>query len=85
VPFTAGAAPAAGGRRVEGYPFPVEGRATTERSRDGVGPVFAVADRLPVAGSSIVEAALWGEWRVEAFLDGGADPCAPAVVFRMEP
>lgn len=85
VPFAAGVAPAAAGRRIAGYPFPVEVRAATEQVRDGFGSVFAVADRLPVAGSSIVEAALWGEWRVEAFLDGGAEPCTSAVAFRMEP
>jgi hypothetical protein len=85
VPFAAGVAPAAAGRRIDGYPFPVEVRAATERSRAGFGGVFAVSDRLPVAGSSIVEAALWGEWRLEAFLDGGTEPCAAAVLFRMEP
>jgi hypothetical protein len=85
VPFTAGAAPAAGGRRVEGYPFPVPVRGAVAGVRPGFGAVVAVEDRLPVAGSSIVDAALWGEWRLEAFLDGGAEPCAPAVFFRMEP
>jgi hypothetical protein len=85
VPFAAGVAPAAAGRRLAGYPFPVEVRAAARRERAGAGGVFAVADRLPVAGSSIVEAALWGEWRLEAFLDGGAEPCAPAAVFRLEP
>jgi hypothetical protein len=85
VPFTAGAAPAAGGRRVEGYPFPVPVRRAVGAERPGFGAVLAVEDRLPVAGSSIVEAALWGEWRLEAFLDGGAEPCAAAVLFRMEP
>lgn len=56
-----------------------------ENRRPQLGSVVTVADRLPVAGSSIADAALWGEWRVEARLDGAAEPCAPAVAFRMEP
>lgn len=85
VPFTAGVAPAASQRRVDGYPFPVPVRPAVENRRPQLGSVVTVADRLPVAGSSIADAALWGEWRVEARLDGAAEPCAPAVAFRMEP
>lgn len=85
VPFTAGEAPAASQRRVDGYPFPVAVRPAVENRRPQLGSVVTVADSLPVAGSSIADAALWGEWRVEARLDGAAEPCAPAVAFRMEP
>ncbi|KAB2965653.1 MAG: hypothetical protein F9K18_06375 [Thermoanaerobaculia bacterium] len=85
VPFGAGGAAAAAERRIEGYPYPVPLRAARERERTGFGAVLAVEDRLPVAGSSIVDAGLWGEWRVEAYLDGGAEPCTPPVAFRLEP
>ena len=36
---------------------------------------------LPVAGTSIMTNSLYGEWRVEPFLDGRAEPCGPATAF----
>lgn len=36
---------------------------------------------LPVAGTSIMTNSLYGEWKVEPFLDGSAEPCGQARVF----
>lgn len=83
LPFAAAAAPGEL-RRVPNYPFPVELRPVGRVTRAPGVEVPVVATALAVAGSSIVDAGLWGAWQVEARLDGEADPCASAA-FRMEP
>lgn len=83
VPFAAAAAPGEQ-RRVPGYPFPVELRRVRRVTRVPGVELPVVAASLAVAGSSIVEAGLWGVWQVEARLDGEAAPCA-TTAFRMEP
>jgi hypothetical protein len=41
---------------------------------------------LPVAGTTIVASSLYGQWKVEAFLNGGRDvACAPPFTFAIEP
>jgi hypothetical protein len=41
---------------------------------------------LPVAGTTIVNSSLYGEWRVEAFLDGEREvACAKPLSFVIEP
>jgi len=41
---------------------------------------------LPVAGTTIVTSSLYGEWRVEAFLDGERETtCGKAFSFVIEP
>jgi hypothetical protein len=40
---------------------------------------------LPVAGTSIVNSSLYGEWRIEPHLDGSPRPCGPALRFRITP
>jgi hypothetical protein len=46
----------------------------------------AAVATLPVAGTTIVTNSLYGEWRVEAFLDGDRETaCARPVSFVIEP
>jgi hypothetical protein len=41
---------------------------------------------LPVAGTTIVTNSLYGDWKVEAFLDGERDtPCSKPLSFTIEP
>ena len=88
VPFTvaetAGSGTAPPARRVAGYPFPVATRVAHQRSGEAPGGALLVEDRLPVAGTSIVEASLWGEWQLDVRLDDEDAVCA-STNFRMEP
>lgn len=85
VPVTLGAeVPAGATRRVPGYPFPVR-VATASPAAAGESPALAVTSSLPVAGTSIVDAALWGDWQLTAYLDGAESPCAAPAAFRLEP
>lgn len=40
---------------------------------------------LPLAGTSIVNSSLYGQWRVEPHLDGSLRPCGPAERFWVGP
>ncbi len=84
LPFSADAAPPGAQRRIPGYPFPAALRPVGRVTRAPGVEVPVVATALAVAGSSIVDAGLWGAWQVEARLDGEAAPCSTAL-FRMEP
>lgn len=85
VPVTLGAeVPAGAARHVPGYPFPVR-VATAGPAPAGESPALAVTSSLPVAGTSIVDAALWSDWRLTAYLDGAETPCAAPAAFRLEP
>lgn len=92
VPFTIPAADTGAGepapRRIAGYPFPVRTRVARRLSGNepGASPngVLVVADRLPVAGTSIVDAALSGDWSLDVRLDDDEAVCATAG-FRLEP
>jgi len=53
-------------------------------SFDAAGRPLPVTSRLPVNGTSIVDAGLYGEWCVELFLDGEAAPIARRP-FRLTP
>ena len=44
-----------------------------------------VVATLPVAGTSIVAASLFGRWRVDAHLDGAAESCGTPAFFRLAP
>jgi hypothetical protein len=44
-----------------------------------------VVATLPVAGTSIVAASLFGRWRVDAHLDGAVDSCGTPAFFRLAP
>jgi hypothetical protein len=77
-----GAADAA--RQVEGYARPLPQQQLTQVSRGR--SVFAAASTtLPVGGTDIVSSGLYGRWRVEAYLDGAEQRCAPAAWFTLEP
>ena len=70
VPYTSDDEP--GERRLRGYPLPAkEHRAMA--SADGQRQVTV---RVPVGGTAIQTSSLYGEWRVEAFVDDEEEPCA---------
>ena len=71
-------------RRIPGYPFPVAVRAPGHGARAVAGTLI-VEQRLPVAGTPILESAVLGRWRVEAYVDGQETPCMTAVDFDLEP
>ena len=74
-------------RPVDGYPFPVPVATRRElpAERASVAGSGVVESRLPLAGTSVVDSALWGTWSLEVFLDGAAEPCLPPLDFRLEP
>jgi hypothetical protein len=71
-------------RRIPGYPFPVAVHAPGHGARATAGALL-VEQRLPVAGTPILESSLLGRWRVTAFIDGQEQPCMNAVEFDLEP
>jgi hypothetical protein len=72
-PFAADAETAVREKSVQGYPRPLKvqhARAASKR-RDKL----LVTGVLPVGGTSITTASLYGAWEVEAYLDGAERPC----------
>ena len=85
-PFTAGALESGGSRFVAGYPFPVAVVAAWRNLANVEAPDdWLVNSALPVAGPSITDADLQGDWRVEAYLDGSETQCGAPRPFRLEP
>jgi len=89
VPFTSD--PAATGvqggpveRRIPDYPFPVVVHSPGRGAR-AVAGTLVVEQRLPVAGTPILESAVLGRWQVLAYVDGQETPCMSAVEFELEP
>jgi hypothetical protein len=80
----AGGAPTNAIRHVEGYARPLPQQALTQVTR-GRGLFSAASTTLPVGGTDIVSSGLYGRWRVEAHLDGAAQPCAAASWFALNP
>jgi hypothetical protein len=71
-------------RQVEGYarPLPQQALKRVARGRS----LFATASAsFPVGGTDIVSSGLYGRWRVEAYLDGATERCAPAASFTLNP
>ena len=83
VPFTSDPG-AAGERRIPDYPFPVAVHAPGRGAR-AVAGTLVVEQRLPVAGTPILESAVLGRWQVLAYVDGQETPCMNAVEFDLEP
>lgn len=48
-------------------------------------PVSRIATTLPVGGTSIVAASLFGTWGIEAYLNGEARPCGPRATLEIRP
>ena len=81
VPFTApGHHP--GKRRVDGYPQPLDEQEARLVRLEGAHR-HQVSATLPVAGTSIMTNSLYGQWRVEPYLDGEAEPCGPPRSFAI--
>ena len=83
MPFARGAQPNAA-RPVEGYARPVPQQPLKQVSR-GSGLFAAASTTFPVGGTDIVSSGLYGRWRVEAYLDGAEQRCAPAASFTLNP
>jgi hypothetical protein len=71
-------------RSVPGYARPLPQQPLTQVAR-GRGLFAAASTTLPVAGTDIVSSGLYGRWRVEAYLDGAEQECAPASWFILNP
>ena len=69
-------------RRVPGYPFPVREQILTAVETER-GLEHRVEVRFPVAGTQILWNSLYGEWRVEAYVDDAAAPCSEAATFTI--
>jgi hypothetical protein len=77
-----GASP--GLRQLPGYPRPVaEKPLASVEGTDGV--FYSVDFAFPVAGTDIVSTGLYGNWKVEPFLDGQPGPCAATTSFSVRP
>jgi hypothetical protein len=71
-------------RSVAGYPRPLPQQTLTRAAR-GKDLFAAASATFPVAGTDIVSSGLYGGWRVEAYLDGAEQRCAPAAPFTLNP
>ncbi len=71
-------------RQVEGYARPLP-QQPPKPVRRGRSQYAAVAAKLPVGGTDVVSSGLYGRWRVEAYLDGAEQRCAPAASFNLNP
>jgi hypothetical protein len=84
VTMPVGKAPAGSTRQVDGYPHALAQKPLTQVSR-GRSLFAAASTSLPVGGTDIVSTGLYGQWRVEAYLDGAEQRCAPASFFVLDP
>lgn len=84
VPFTSEETPAKALRAVEGFPRPLAVQPAEKVVRGGKA-ARSVTARLPVGGTPIVHAGLYGKWSVRAFLDDDAEACGPTRGFRIGP
>lgn len=82
LPFTSDPG-ATGERRIPNYPFPMALRAPGRGARAVAGGLV-VEQRLPVAGTPILESAVLGRWRVLVFVDGQEEACMAAIEFDLE-
>jgi len=71
-------------RQVDGYARPLPQQPLTQVTR-GRSLFAAASTTLPVGGTDIVSSGLYGLWRVEAYLDGAEQRCAPAATFTLKP
>jgi hypothetical protein len=69
-------------RLVPGYPRALEVQRLVP-VRGATRAEYELSARLPVAGTSITMSSIHGTWSVQAFLDGGAEPCGPATRFTI--
>jgi hypothetical protein len=84
VPFTSDSKKKGQPQRLDGYLRPIP----TQVLGEAVAPTgkhAMVSLPLAVAGSPITLNSMFGEWRVEALIDGDALTCATPAVFRLEP
>jgi len=65
-------------------PVAFDGR-RLKKTHDGRAVRQDVVATLPVAGTSIVAASLFGRWRVEVHLDGAPHSCGSPTHFRLTP
>jgi hypothetical protein len=72
------------GHLYEVLPLTFEGTRSTKTRAGGAEPQRVVA-RLPVAGTSIVAASLFGRWYVDVHLDGAPQSCGIPTRFRLTP
>jgi hypothetical protein len=84
LPFTAESKNVGKERVVEGYARPVPAVGISSR-QSGLARVPTVSTSFPVGGTSITQNSIYGTWRLEAYLDGAAQPCGKAAVFAIEP
>lgn len=70
-------------RALRGYPFPVPVAKRQTAIAEGAG-AERVSARLPLGGSLVSTASLYGRWRAEAQSDTDPSPCA-SVVFDVTP
>jgi hypothetical protein len=83
MPFARSAPPNAT-RRVDGYARPLPQQALKQVAR-GSGLFATASTTFPVGGTDIVSSGLYGRWRVEAYLNGAEQGCAPAALFTLNP
>ena len=70
-------------RNLNGYPFPVPVARREAATAEGL-DAEQVSARLPLGGSLVSTASLYGRWRAEAWPDNAPAPCA-SVVFDVTP
>jgi len=83
IPVSVDSRPGETARTIRGYPFPVpvaeRKAAVDEGKRDE-----RMSARLPLGGSLVSTASLYGAWRAEAWPEGEDRPCA-SLVFTVTP
>lgn len=73
-----------GGRSVAGHPRPVVEKVLS-KYRDATGNFLQASVPFPVAGTDIVSSSLYGQWRIDAYLDNAPAPCVRAATFTINP
>lgn len=71
-------------RRVDGYPRPLRVKPVGQIPVAGIS-ARGVTIGFPVGGTNIVSAALYGTWRIEAYLDDSTTPCSQDHQFIIKP
>ncbi len=74
------------GHLYQSLPATVATPAASADRREREKPKRTATATLPVAGTTIVTNSLYGEWRLEAYMDGARDnACAKPLTFVIEP
>ena len=74
-----------GKRPVPGYPFPLDIQMAMPITTGSDSDKQLVEVTMPLAGTAIVSNSIYGDWKVDLYLDDAQQACADRVSFRIGP